>query len=57
MKSEYWQSPVFGLIRDATESEQALIKSLVKECPAALFAELNRRLNDLGFSLSIRVET
>ena len=48
-----FNSPVFGPTRHASDTERAAICKAADETPVALFQELNRRLNERGFCLSI----
>lgn len=52
---EFFESPIFGLTRKPTSSEEMMISILTVDLPVSVFQALNNRLNSLG--LVLRVDT
>jgi ferredoxin-like protein FixX len=50
--SEY-HSRIFGKVRDPDKLEKHQMNLLIETCPVAVFQELNKRLNSMGYCIFI----
>lgn len=48
-----FNSPIFGETRHGSNDERAYITKAVEEIPVTVFQELGKKLNALGFMLTI----
>lgn len=51
--SETFKSPIFGETRHGSDDERAQIAQIVAETPVTVFQELNKKMNERGFCISI----
>lgn len=52
---ETFNSQIFGETRHSSEDERAQIAKMVAETPVTVFKELNKKLNERGYCISIAV--
>lgn len=53
--TETFNNPIFGETRHGSEDERAQIAKIVAEIPVTVFQELNKKLNERGFCISIAI--
>lgn len=51
--SQTFNSPIFGETRHGSDDERTRIAKAVAETPVTVFQELNKKLNERGFCISI----
>jgi len=49
----YFNSPLFGEVRNATDQEKEDINYLLERTPQTVFGLLNKKLNTLGYIITI----